>query len=248
MNRRVVMMMIALLVAVLAVPLTLHELDLRQVRESTFSAVRFAAIADPAHLSQLPVSHWEEVDGVAAPSVRHRAWGQYEMRIPRVTSTVVAEVDLRPIFAALLLGGGGWLRVACCLTVGGAVLYLGMRRQTPGMKKNPNALALTTTVRQGLRCTQVPLSLFREGLNRLAQPGVVLDPDYRLVVWNAAIQKEAPDAAWSADLHLLDLAEILPWGKELLEAVDDYALRAAADEAALLLIVKEGGRLCVVAG
>lgn len=248
MNRRILIVVAALLVSALAVPLTLHELDLRHIRDSTFAAVRFAAIADPSKLSQLPVPRWEEVAGVAAPSVRKMAWGRYEMYIPRGTTMVRADVDLRPTMAALLLGMGGWLRVIVCSGVGAGILYVGMRRDVPRGKKKLNASTLPSTAMQGALCTQVSLLLFNEILGRLDHCGLVLDSDHRLVTWNAAIQNDAPGTIGSSDLHLLDLAAILPWGKQLIEAVDTHALDADVDAAPYLLIIKEGERICVTAG
>lgn len=241
-------MMVALLISALGVPLTLHELDLRHIRDSTFSAVRFAAIADPAQLALLPVSRWEEVEGVAASGVRRVAWGRYEMRIPRATTTVVADVDLRPTLAALLLGVGGWMRVIASLAVSGTLLFLGQRCQIPASKKNATHSISAHASLQGARCAQVPSLLLKAGLDRLSHPGLVLDPDHRLMLWNTALQAEAPDVPWSSDLHLLDLAAILPWGKQLMEAVDDHALHTDADTSPLLLIIKEGDHLCVTAG
>lgn len=248
MNRRIIVVITtALLVSALAVPLTLHELDLRHIRDSTFSAVRYAAIADPTQLSQLPVSHWEEVEGVATPSVRRRSWGKYEMHILRTTTTVVADVDLRPTLAALLLGAGGWLRVAVCLVVGGSLLYAGLRHPNSAAKKNSTYPAASYVTAQNTY-TQAPLSLLKASMERVAFPSLVLDPDHRLVLWNAAIQKDAPHASWSPDLHLLDLAALLPWGKQLIEAVDEHALHEDVDPAELLFITKEGDRICVTAG
>lgn len=248
MNRRVFMIVAALWVSALAVPLTLHEQDLRHIRDSTFAAVRFAATADPAQLSQLPVARWEETEGAATPGVRRIAWGRYEMRIPRVTTTVVADIDLRPTLAALLLGAGGWLRVIASLAVGGGLLFFGLRCRTPVPKKNPTYSISTLTSLQGARHALVPSLLLKAGLDRVSHPALVLNSDHRLVLWNAAIQDEAPHVTWSPDVHLLDLATILPWGKQLLEAVDDHVLRAESDTSPLLLIIKEGGRVCVTAG
>lgn len=246
--RRYIIMVMALLISSLAVPLTFHELDLRHIRDSTFSAVRFAAIADPAQLSQLPVTHWEETEGVVTPNVRRVVWGRYEMRIPRATTTVVAEIDLRPTLVALLLGAGGWLRVIASLAVGGSLLFIGLRCRTPVPKKNLTHSISAHASLQGARCAQVPSLLLKAGLDRVSHPGLVLDPDHRIVLWNMALQGEAPDVTWSPDLHLLDLSAILPWGRQLLEAVDDHVLRAESDTSPLLLIIKEGERLCVTAG
>jgi hypothetical protein len=237
-----------LLISALGVPLSLHELDLRHIREATFSAVRFAAIADPAQLSQLSVSHWEEVEGVNAAGVRQVAWGKYEMHVPRTTTTVVADVDLRPTLATLLLGTGGWLRVAAALLAGGLVFYVGMRRTTPSANKNKTPSTTPRPHSQDMSHTQAPLSLLKSGMDRITYPGLVLDLDHRLVVWNAALQNDAPDVTWSSDLHLLDLAEMLPWGKQLIEAVDDHSLRTNPEPSTLLLITNEGGHLCVTAG
>lgn len=248
MNRRILMIAVALLISAIGVPLTLHELDLRHIRDTTFSAVRFAAIADPSQLSQLPVAHWEEIEGVAAPSLHTVAWEKYEMQIPRVTTTVVADVDLRPTMAALLLGMGGWLRVAATLLVGGALLYAGLRRPTSSAKKNQTPSPTPRPHLQGACRTQAPLSLLKSGMDRIIYPGLVLDRDHRLVVWNVALQNDAPHVTWSSDLHLLDLAEMLPWGKQLIEAVDDHSLRSDSDSVSLILITNEGGRLCVTAG
>lgn len=248
MRRRIIIIAAALLVSALGVPLTLHELDLRHIRDATFSAVRFAAMADPAQLSQLPVSQWEEVAGVAAASVRRSAWGKYEMQIPRADTTVMAEVDLRPTLAALLLGAGGWLRVLAALVAGGILLYVGLRRSnsSSGKKQTPSAASRPHV--QGTEHPYAPLSLLKSGMDRIAYPGLVLDRDHRLVVWNAAVQNDAPNVLWSPDLHLLDLAEILPWGRQLIEVVDEYSLRSDSDSASLLLITNEGGHLCVTAG
>lgn len=248
MNRRFIIIMAALLISSLALPLTLHELDLRHIRDSTFSAVRFAVIADPSQLSQLPVSRWEETDGVATPSVRRMTWGRYELRIPRATTTVVADVDLRPTFAALLLGAGGWLRVAAAFMVGAVLLCLGLRRSPSGTKKTPHSSIADRSRPQGAMHTHTPISLLKAGLDRVAHPALLLDRDHRLVVWNAVIQKDSPKTVWSPDLHLLDLSTLLPWGKQLIEAVDDHALHVDSDSSGLILIVNEGGRICITAG
>lgn len=248
MNRRIIIIAAALLISALGIPLTLHELDLRHIRDSTFSAVRFAAIADPAQLSQLPVSRWEEVEGVAAPSVTSVSWGRYEMKIPRAATTVIADIDLRPTLAALLLGVGGWLRVAVTFVMGGTILFLGLRRASPSAKKHQVPSTAPRSHFQGEPRSQVSLTLFKSGMDRIAYPGLVLDRDHRLVVWNVALQNDAPHVTWSPDLHLLDLAEILPWGRQLIEAVDDHALRSDSDSTSLILITNEGGHLCVTAG
>lgn len=248
MRRRILIIIVALLIASLGVPLTLHELDLRHIRDATFSAVRFAAMADPAQLSQLPVSHWEEVAGVAAASVRRSAWGRYEMQIPRTATTVMAEIDLRPTLAALLLGAGGCLRVLAALAAGGILLYVGLRRSKSPLEKMQTPSAASRPYAQGAAHPYAPLSLLKSGMDRIAYPGLVLDRDHRLVVWNAALQNDAPNVVWSPDLHLLDLAEILPWGKKLIEAVDDHSLRSDSSSAPLILITNEGGHLCVTAG
>lgn len=248
MKRWLMMRAAAALVAAMALPLTLHEFSLRAIRTSTFAAVRFAAIHDPAQLSQLPVSHWVEEEGVDVAAVRSMAWGRYEMHIPRTATTVVAEVDLRPTMAGLLLGAGGWLRVLAGFTVSIGLFGATLRRRAPNVRKKTTPDYSVKTDMRDAPCPMVPGTLMGTGLHHILKPSLVLTSDHRLMLWNSALQKEAPQVSWTCECHLLDLAGALPWGNQLLEAVDDHALHVDVNPLSPLLIIKEGDRVCVATG
>lgn len=251
MNRRVITRVIimgaALLIAALALPLSLQEAARHHIRSSTFSAVRFAAQQDPAQLAQLPVRQWREEEGVRAPSVHHTGWERYTIDIPRATTTVVAELDLRPVMSTLLVGAGGWLRVIATLFASASLLYWGLnwerrRRNSATSPSRPTPLSPNTAAPSGVS------PLLQTTLDLMTPPGLVLDAHHQLVQWNIAAANDSPKLSWTPGLHLLDIAAQLSWGEKLIEAVDAHLLHHAASAPRTMLIIKEGEQICVTAG
>lgn len=251
MNRRVmtrvIMISVALGISALALPLSLQEVARLHIRSSTFSALRFAAQHDLSQLAQLPVRRWREEEGVRAPRLQRIGWEQYTMDIPRVTTTVMAEVDLRPIMASLLLGAGGWLRVMATLAASVALLYWGLRWELRRTAHAPSP-AHATPLSQNTAAPSGTSALLQASLDRMTPPGLVLDVHHQLVQWNASAASDSPQLSWTPGLHLLDIAAQLPWGEKLMEAVDDHLLRTQSMERRAILIIKEGDHICVTAG
>lgn len=250
MNRRVITRVIliaaALVIAALALPLSLQEVARHHIRSSTFSAVRFAARQDPEQLAQLPVHQWREDEGVRASAVHHTGWERYTIDIPRATTTVVAELDLRPMMASLLLGAGGWLRVIATLFASASLLYWGLswERRRRNSATSPNRL---TPLSQNTAAPSGVSPLLQTTLDRLTPPGLVLDAHHQLVQWNIAAASDSPKLSWTTGLHLLDIAAQLSWGEKLMEAVDEHLLHHASSERRAILIIKEGEQICVTA-
>lgn len=230
-------MMASLLIGSLALPLALQEVALHHIRSSTLAAVRMAAQHDPSQLSQLPVEKWREHDGVDAAHLYRQDWERFEMHIPRAITTVVADVNLQPLAISLLLGFGGWLRVLACMGVSGALVYAGQRwsRRNGIQKPAPQVEPSDSKTAPDMDS----LSLLQASLTRLPSPALVLNRHHQLCVWNESLSSQITDMQWVSGLHLLDFALQLPWGTQLMEAVDSQKITSH------ILIIKEGETLCV---
>lgn len=242
--RRIIIIVVALLVGSLAVPLSFQEAALRHLRSTTVSAVRFAAQQDPSQLTQLPVSKWTEEPGLQPPQLRQHGWEQFELRIPRASTTVIAHVDLRQRGLSFLLGLGGWLRVIVCMAVSAALLYIGLvwdHRRRP-LSKSAARDARVETVSDA---ENGALVLVQSSLQRVMVPAVILNCHHHICSWNDAFAEECPGGVLRPGLHLLDVIPQLAWGPQLLEAVDAQAQHTMHP---YLLIIKEGESICITAG
>ncbi|PIR20290.1 MAG: hypothetical protein COV45_06980 [Deltaproteobacteria bacterium CG11_big_fil_rev_8_21_14_0_20_47_16] len=243
--RIAIVVTVALLLGSVVLPLSLHTLSLHQIQNATFAAVRFAAEKDPTQLSSLPVRDWHEDAARMPASVKRMGWAQFEMRVPRESSTVVATVDLRSTIAPLFLGAGGWLRVILGLLVSGTLVFLGLRY----LQRLPSEPHSTRRISHELMAgsNHICDDLLHAALLQLPFPAIVFDRYHQVSLWNDVAANEFSNLNWSQGLHLLDVAEKLEWGTTLLERVDD-AVASAATQWSQLLVTRKEGVVCVTLG
>ena len=267
MERQVVLaVIIAIAIGCVAFPVTLHQLTLSRIRETTFDAIRFAA-AVPEQLRTLPVTAVQEGDKIAAPRIEKIDWEQYRMSLPRGESSTIIDIDLRSTLLPLMLGFGGWLRIVAIIAMSGCVAWYMMKSwhkcSTIDMPRGvmPDGEPIFASSRaselieygesprvmptNGVLWRQDPsrqnTSLLQNTIHHIPAPAFFFDIHHQLIHWNESAQTAMPHLTLSAGIHALDLSAHLPWGAEMIEKMDEVAQQPA-------LVIQKGESLCVIPG
>lgn len=246
-----VIVMVSIAIGCVALPLSVHHMTLARIREANLDAIRFAAVA-PEQLRSLPVTAWHDGPKIAAPRIQKTGWEQYQMSLPHGEITTVIDVDLRGTMLPLMLGFGGWLRIAAMIVVSGVAAYFllkygcGWRAIIPpplrgggqGEGESEDKGRGGKTSRQD-PSHETPL-LFNT-INHIPHPAFYFDLHHQLAHWNDAAQAAISHLTLSAGIHMLDLSAHLPWGAEMIEKMDEVAQQSA-------VIIHKGDSLCVIPG
>ncbi len=246
------MMAATIAIGCVAFPVTLHQLTLARVRESTFDAIRFAA-ASPEQLRALPVVGWYEGEKADAPAVRKTGWEQYQMTLPRGEASTIIDIDLRSTMLPLLLGFGGGLRIVFMIMLSGVISHfllirrdgwcaerVPVRMGSP-YKKPASPVSVSEPEAQGNRAAEPVTALLQGAIHHLQHPAFLFDHHHQLTHWNDAAQTAIPRQTLSVGIHMLDLSAHLPWGNEMVEKMDEMVRHPA-------LVIHKGDSLCVIPG